>query len=262
MKLKFTKSFLPFLTASALSFSLLALASEEAAQPNEPQPLPPADVVQQGIDEAKQLDAAQQEATEPVVEYPALMSPSASTEDTAESETPSEAASEPSKAPITGAFGLTLGEAFADWMVAKVISQEETTTYRGKDKDRIAYPGTLYRVEPHIPNPQFNEYLVTTNQHGIIYSIRARQNPSEQAPACELTREMGKFLIIKYGRPRGAGMLGEWYAFRDRLDGPYRGLRLFAQRCRSGRYEVYYSDEAALKQEEASLTVPKEMLGL
>jgi hypothetical protein len=214
------------------------------------------------MEEAKQIDAARPEGDKPAIEYPAVMSPSDTAAETADAATASEPVSEPSKAPINGAFGLSLGEVFADWMVAKVISQEETTTYRGKDKDRIAYPGTLYRVEPHIPNPLFNEYLVKTNAQGVIYSIRARQNPAEKASACELTREMGKYLIGKYGRPRGAGMLGEWYAFRDRLDGPYRGLRLFAQRCRSGRYEVHYSDEAALKQETAPQPVPEKMIGL
>jgi hypothetical protein len=262
MKLKLMKSLLPCWMASALCFSSLALASEEAVKPSEAQPLPSAGVMQQAIDEAKQIDAEQPKGTKPAIEYPAVMSPSDTAAETADADTESAAVSEPSKAPITGAFGLTLGEPFADWMVAKVISQEETTTYRGKDEDRIAYPGTLYRVEPHIPNPLFNEYLVTTNQHGIIYSIRARQDTAEKASTCDLTREMGKYLIGKYGKPRGAGMLGEWYAFRDRLDGPYRGVRLFAQRCRNGRYEVHYSDEAALKQESAPQPVPEQMVGL
>jgi hypothetical protein len=253
---------LPWLMASALYFSTHALASEEATKPSENQPFPSAEVVEQAIEEAKQLDAAKPKTDEPVIEYPALMSPSATATDRGDTASEPEAAAEPSKAPITGAFGLTLGEVFADWMVANFISQEETTTQRGMAEERIAYPGTLYRVEPHISNPLFNEYLVTTNQHGIIYSIRARQNPSEKAATCDLTREMGKYLIGKYGKPRGAGMLGEWYAFRDRLDGPYRGVRLFAQRCRNGRYEVHYSDEAALKQESAPQPVPEQMVGL
>jgi hypothetical protein len=43
-------------------------------------------------------------------------------------------------------------------------------------------------------------------------------------------------------------MLGEWFTFREATEGPYKGLRFYAQRCRNGRYSVVYSDDAAMMQ--------------
>jgi hypothetical protein len=162
---------------------------------------------------------------------------------------------------ITGAFGLTLGEVFAPWMVAKVISQEEAR-YKGRGEDQTEYTGTQYQVEPAIANPHFNQYLVKTNQDGIIYNITARQNPSEKAAACEQSRNLGKLLMSKYGRPRGAGVLGEWYTFRDMTAESYRGIRLYAQRCRNGRYQIQYTDEGAMMQSATGEPVPEAMAGL
>jgi hypothetical protein len=40
-------------------------------------------------------------------------------------------------------------------------------------------------------------------------------------------------------------MHGEWYSFRDMSRKMYRGVRLYANRCGSGRYSIVYSDDQA-----------------
>jgi len=157
------------------------------------------------------------------------------------------ASDEAAKAPITGAFGLTLGEKFAPYMVGKVLGQEQQT-YKDRGEQKTEHTGTLYRVEPNVPNPYFNEYKVSTNQDGIIYSIIGKQIPQKPVNSCEETKQIALFLVGKYGKPRGRGMLGEWFTFREETEGPYRGLRFYAQRCRNGRYSVVYSDDGAMMQ--------------
>ena len=154
---------------------------------------------------------------------------------------------EASKAHITGAFGLTLGEKFAPYMVGKVLGQEPQT-YKDRGEQKTEHTGTLYRVEPNVPNPYFNEYKISTNQDGIIYSITGKQMPEKPVNSCEETKQIALFLVGKYGKPRGRGMLGEWFTFRESTEGPYKGLRFYAQRCRNGRYSVVYSDDGAMMQ--------------
>ena len=111
------------------------------------------------------------------------------------------------KIPVTGAFGITLGESFAPWMVEKVISQKENKyTSRGEEKTELT--GTVYEVTPNIPNPHFNEYSVKVNKDGLIYAIEAREIPAEKTSACQMTKQIGRYLENKYGAPRGKGMSG------------------------------------------------------
>ena len=105
--------------------------------------------------------------------------------------------------------------------------------------------GTLYQVEPKVANKLFKAYSVATNGDGVIYSIRGDYESTEKASKCDVTKELGAFLEDKYGKPRGKGMLGDWYSFRDMSSSLYRGVRLYAPRCRNGRYSIVYSDDNA-----------------
>ena len=85
----------------------------------------------------------------------------------------------------------------------------------------------------------------------------------ESTSVCARTRQLAKDLIDKYGRPRGADMLGDRYAFRDMSAESYRGIRVYAQRCRKGRYEIRYADDAAMLQAAAGQQpLPESMVGL
>ena len=152
------------------------------------------------------------------------------------------------KIPVTGAFGITLGEKFEPYMVAKVLGEKEKT-YKDRGEQKTEHTGTEYQVEPHVPNPYFSEYSVLTNKDGIIYSIIGKQISDKPVKRCEDTKKIAIYLMDKYGKPRGRGILGEWFAFRESLEGPYKGLRFYAQRCRNGLYSIVYSDDGAMMQE-------------
>ncbi|MEA3278963.1 MAG: hypothetical protein U9Q81_27455 [Pseudomonadota bacterium] len=177
----------------------------------------------------------------------------------------SEPALEGTKEPVIGAFGVPLGEPFDPCMVAKVISKEEIS-YEGRDKAELK--GTLYRVEAKVPNPHFNEYSLKTTSDGRIYEIVGRFEHPEKATQCKETKRLAEFLIGKYGKPRGKGMLGDWYSFRDFRDfgesksGPYKGLRLYAPRCRNGRYWIQYSDDGVRTEDSPASSEPTEWSGL
>ena len=151
-------------------------------------------------------------------------------------------AAEQALQPVTGAFGIPLGERFDPCMVAKVLSQEEKT-YRGPNKEERK--GVLYRVEPKVTNTRFNTYAVATTADGIIYLIRADQEPAERKPACEVPKALATFLGAKYGETRDKGPVGQWYNFRDLSHRTYRGVRLHATRCGRGIYSIVYSDDGA-----------------
>ena len=133
------------------------------------------------------------------------------TAEAAPSEESGEAPKADEPAPVTGAFGIPLGERFEPCMVAKVLGEEEKT-YRGADK--AEHKGTLYRVEPRVPNAHFNAYAVETTADGFIYAIRGMYEPTEKASRCEVSKKLAEILTEKYGKPRGKGILGDWYAFR------------------------------------------------
>lgn len=142
--------------------------------------------------------------------------------------------------PVTGAFGIPLGERFKPAMAARVIS-ESPKTYRGPGNAEIN--GTLYEVEPTVPDDHFTVYSVSTTTDGLIYAIRAEYRSPDKSSRCVVTKEIATALGQKHGKPRGKGMSGAWYAFRDMSVEHYRGIRLYANRCDQGIYEIIYSDD-------------------
>lgn len=181
----------------------------------------------------------------PVVEQGGEPAAGSATESQGASTTPpppaDETAAEETE-PVTGAFGIPLGEPFDPCMVERVISEEETT-YRGPDNTERT--GTLYRVVPKTSNVHFTSYAVQTTNDGIIYAVHADYEPAETLNTCDVTRRLAGVLEEKYGKPRGKGAFGEWYSFRDRSVEHYRGIRLYANRCRRGIYSIVYSDDMA-----------------
>lgn len=149
--------------------------------------------------------------------------------------------------PVTEAFGLTLGIPFDPAQVNRVIAEEQQT-YRGADKNE--YSGKLYKVEPLRPDEHFSSYEVKTTAEGVVYEIRAGFEDPIKRNLCKQTKQIADALIETYGQPRGKGILGEWYTFRDmRVEG-YRGIRLYAPKCRVGRYSIIYRDDGPLQVEE------------
>ncbi len=165
--------------------------------------------------------------------------------------------------PVTGAFGIPLGERFEPHMVTKVISQEEQT-YRGPDKAETM--GMLYRVEPKVPSTLFNSYAVAATADGVIYLIRGDQKPPEQKDACQAPKTLAAFLEGKYGKSRERGPGGEWFSIRDMSRPMFRGVRMHATRCLRGIYSIVYADDAARLQapalEPESRPEPSETSGL
>ena len=140
-----------------------------------------------------------------------------------------------------------------------MISQE-AHSYQGEDK--VQYEGTLYQVEPRIPNKYFSHYSVKTNKDGMIYNIEATYEDPEKQNLCKQTAHLAELLEGRYGKPRGKGMLGDWYAFRESTLGPYKGVRFYAPKCRNGRYSISYSDDNAKQMALEPLPEPTEMSGL
>jgi hypothetical protein len=182
---------------------------------------------------------------------------------TAPPEKPTSVAKEPE--PITGAFGMTLGERFEASMVAKVLEQQEQS-YRGAEGQELK--GTLFVVEPSQPDQHFQNYSVKTTDNGTIYAIQAdyqfeREQVEEKQEKAKQTKELRSTcktavkdiaaeLRERYGKPRGMGWDGEWYVFRQTSESTDKRVRLFANRCRSGIYSIVYADEALLGQQQQS----------
>jgi hypothetical protein len=127
-------------------------------------------------------------------------------------------------------------------MVSKILV-EEAQDYTGPDKRSLT--GRLYRVEPKLPNRYFDQYTVKTTESGIVYRIQGRYESPEKENLCQRTKHLAGLLEDKYGKPRGKGMLSDWYTFREKTEGPYRGVKLYAPKCRYGRYTIDYLDEGA-----------------
>ncbi len=144
--------------------------------------------------------------------------------------------------PVTGAFGIPLGERFDTNMVETVIGHE-AKAYRGPDDTE--HSGALYRVEPKARDEHFSVYTVATTKDGIIYSIRGEYAAPDTTSRCEVTKKLAASLEQKHGAPRGKGSFGEWYAFRDMSVEHYRGIRLYSNRCQRGIYEIVYSDDGS-----------------
>ena len=174
----------------------------------------------------------------------------------AEAQTP---AAEKSPEPITGAFGITLGERFEAAMVARVLDQQEQS-YRGPEGAELE--GSLFTVEPREPDERFQRYAIKTTSDGMIYAIQAEyqyeidKSMSEQGKpkrsrklrkTCkDAVKLVAKDYKARYGEPRGTGWDGEWYAFRQLSENTDKSLRLYANRCRSGIYSVVFTDQALL----------------
>ena len=160
---------------------------------------------------------------------------------TAASTDQAEAEKEP--APVTGAFGIALGERFHPCMVEKVLGQEEKA-YESREKEKRT--GTRYQVVPRTANERFESYFVNTTEQGLIYSIQGESTEGGDEKACKkITGRIAELLEEKYGKARSKGLHGEWYAFRDMSVNDYRGIRLYANRCGTGRYTIVYSDDSA-----------------
>jgi hypothetical protein len=161
--------------------------------------------------------------------------------------------------PITGAFGIVLGEHFETSMVARVLGKLEQK-YRGKDG--LELTGTLYRVEPKEPDERSQDYRIRTTEAGIIYAIEAyyeievmpdQINANQAKPARKVrttcknaVKALARELETRYGKPRGTGWDGEWFTFRQLSESSDRSLRVYANRCRTGLYSVVYTDEKLL----------------
>jgi len=188
--------------------------------------------------------------------------PAAGTEGTAETAAEDQGepeASEQEPEAVTGAFGIPLGERFEPCLVAKVLGEEEKT-YRTPDKTERK--GTLYRVEPKVPNTHFNAYSVETTGDGVVYAIRADHEPAVKESKCDVTKEIAATLEEKYGKPRGRSPFGHWYAFRDMSVKHYRGIRLYANRCRRGIYQVVYGDDGVKGASPPAVPEPSATSGL
>lgn len=192
-------------------------ASEPAAQTPESEPKPEAD--------AASPESKPEGSAAPTVEVTS-----------SEAEAPAKKPVEP----VTGAFGMVLGTHFEAAMVEKVLS-EEPRGYRVADGSERK--GTLYRVVPKAPDEKFTDYSVATTEDGTIYRIRGEFSDPDRASKCAATKVIAAKLQAKYGKPRGQGSFGEWYAFRDLTAAGYRGIRVDAVRCKRGIYSINYEDE-------------------
>lgn len=142
--------------------------------------------------------------------------------------------------PITGAFGVRLGEPFDPAQVALVLEQQPQA-YRGPEGAKLT--GIRYRIEPQQPSPCFQDYWVDTAQDGRIYAIRAEHQDPGKASVCADAKAIAAELEAKYGKPRGKAAFGEWVAFRESLEPLTRHLTFYANRCRRGIYSIAYTDD-------------------
>jgi len=167
------------------------------------------------------------------------------------------AASKPSE-PITGAFGITLGEPFSAAMVARVLEQQEKS-YRGPDGANLT--GSLIRIEPNQPDERFQHYSLKTTDKGIVYAIEAEyqmalerdktsqdqaKRSSKIRKTCKtMVKNLAEALEARHGKPRAAGLHGEWFAFRQFSESSDKSISLYANQCRTGKYRVIYRDLTA-----------------
>ena len=168
----------------------------------------------------------------------------ATPEATAESEeTTADPAAAAEPAPVTGAFGVPLGEPFEPCRVAEVLDEHPKSF---TDRDGNVHEGSEFQVRPRVPNPHFDRYSVLTNEHGVVYSVQASFEDPQKKTRCEATRKLASLLEEKYGQPRGRSPAGDWYAFRDTRVDHYRGIRLTSNRCRRGLYSIEFTDDGAM----------------
>jgi mRNA-degrading endonuclease RelE of RelBE toxin-antitoxin system len=161
--------------------------------------------------------------------------------------------------PITGAFGITLGKPFSPAMVARVLDRQEKS-YRGPDGAERT--GSLIRIEPSQPDKRFLNYSLKTSDKGIVYAIEAeyqmelerdRPNPDQAKRSRKIrktcktaVKNLAKELEDRHGKPRAAGLHDEWFAFRQFSESSNKGIDLYANQCRTGKYRVIYTDLTAI----------------
>lgn len=63
-----------------------------------------------------------------------------------------------------------------------------------------------------------------------------------QATCKAEVKTIAKELESRYGKPRGQGWDGLWFAFRQFSDTSNLSLRLYGHRCRTGMYSIIYTD--------------------
>jgi hypothetical protein len=144
--------------------------------------------------------------------------------------------------PITGAFGLTLGQRYTPDYVAKVLSEHE---YLYLDQKGTQRKGKVFRVEPKAPHDAFTEYRVATTAEGLIYSITGSHADPGRNDRCEPPRRVAAELGRMHGAHSTRPGADEWN-FRDASVTAFRGVDLHASHCRIGRYSIIYSDEAVM----------------
>ncbi len=220
--------------------------------------------------------AASDKVTEPQAAATALQpAPAAGENNKAPEKTETVKAPAADKAvePITGAFGIPLGEQFDTSMVAKVLGKQEQI-YNGQAGAKLK--GSLIRVEPSKPDGRFQQYSLKTTDAGIIYAIqgdyqykveaaesnqdeakpkgsgKGASKPGNRQPATAMqktckaaVKTMAGELESRYGKPRGKGWDGLWFTFRQPSDISNKGLKLYGHRCRTGMYSIVYTDEIA-----------------
>lgn len=149
--------------------------------------------------------------------------------------------------PITGAFGVTLGERFEPTMVAEVLGEEER---RYMKADRSTGKATFFRIVPKTPDEHYTQYSATTNEGGLVYMIEGEFVPAEKGSTCEVAERLVGDLREKYGKPVGADMHGTAFAFRDTVQNPSREVKLSLNRCGFGHYRITYYDYSLLSDED------------
>jgi hypothetical protein len=245
--------------ATLLVFPLGAVAAQTAgddiATPQSASAVP-VTAVSAGVDNASTDKPVPEPASDTVTPQPAgaggeAQIPAATTE------TEQAPAAAKAPGPITSAFGIPLGEHFEASMVTRVLDEQEQI-YSGQGGTKLK--GTLLRVEPSEPDERFQRYSLKTTDDGIVYAIRGDYQfeveaaKGKQAGKVKTSRALRKRckdvvkglateLEASYGKPRGKGWDGEWFAFRQSSDTANKSLRLYAHRCRTGMYSVIYTDE-------------------
>ena len=121
--------------------------------------------------------------------------------------------------------------------------------------------GNLISVVPVQPDERFQRYEVRTTDKDIVYAIHAeyqfdlekekaekdKKRSTKFRKTCRnAVKSLAKELEARYGKPRGQGWDGEWYAFRQLSENTDKSLRLYANRCRTGIYSAVYTDQALL----------------
>lgn len=145
-----------------------------------------------------------------------------------------------STAPALSAFGLTVGERFAPAMVAKVVGENE---HRYRDRDKVEHKGTIYKIEPRLPQEAYNSYSVATTEGGVIYSITGVHADPAHAARCDVSRRLEAELEQKYGKPTREASSGV-LSYGEVTGKEFRGVYFVAPQCSSGRYSIIYTDDA------------------